>query len=180
MCVHNVSFTSVWGWAPQLGAGKTVTDWNRLTAGAQQVSTVNKKLCKLKQNDCWASSYTMYYTGCFKKSSPPLKLFGIFSLWLSLFAWNFAYLLAIHAYLPHPWISTTSMDIYHIHAYLPHPCISTTSMHIYHIHAYLPYFCRFILIFHQMALNFYRFHLVRFWVFTQKMKMQWSSFSEMT
>ena len=72
------------------------------------------------------------------------------------------------------------MDIYHIHGYLPHPWISTTSMHIYHIHAYLPYFCRFILIFHQMALNFYRFHLVRFWVFTQKMKMQWSSFSEMT
>ena len=34
-------------------------------------------------------------TGCLKKVSP-LKLFGIFPLWLSLFAWNFANLLAIH------------------------------------------------------------------------------------
>jgi len=33
--------------------------------------------------------------GVSKKVAPPLKLFGIFSLWLSLFAWNFAKLLAV-------------------------------------------------------------------------------------
>ena len=40
--------------------------------------------------------------GVSKKVAPPLKLFGIFSLRLSLFAWNFANLLAIHIhiYLP--------------------------------------------------------------------------------
>jgi len=41
------------------------------------------------------ASVHKYCTGCFKKSSP-LKLFGIFSLRLSLFMWNFVNLLAIH------------------------------------------------------------------------------------
>jgi len=42
-------------------------------------------------------------TGCFrKKVAPSLKLFGIFSLRLTVFAWNFANLLAVHShiYLP--------------------------------------------------------------------------------
>jgi len=44
---------------------------------------------------------SIQYTGCFKKVAP-LKLFRIFSLRFSLFAWNFAHLLAIHIhiYLP--------------------------------------------------------------------------------
>ena len=37
----------------------------------------------------------------FQKSSP-LKRFGIFSLWLSLFGWNFANLLAIHIHIYPP------------------------------------------------------------------------------
>jgi len=42
------------------------------------------------------------YTGCFKKVTPPLKLYGIFSLRLSLLALNFSNLSAIHIhiYLP--------------------------------------------------------------------------------
>ena len=40
------------------------------------------------------------YTEYFLKVAP-LKLFGIFSLWLSLFVWNFANLLAIQIHPPH-------------------------------------------------------------------------------
>ena len=84
-------------------------------------------------------------TGCFKKVAP-LKLFGLFSLRLSLFALNFASVLSIH------------------------------------IHSYLPIICRFSLIY-QMALLFPRVPIVftrQLWVFIYKMKMQCTSFSEMT
>ena len=49
---------------------------------------------------CFASAIS-HTTWCFKKVAP-LKLFGIFSLRLSLFAWNSADLLAVHThiYLP--------------------------------------------------------------------------------
>jgi len=43
--------------------------------------------------------YAALIYGVFQKSIP-LKLFGIFSLQLNLFAWNFVYLVAIHIYLP--------------------------------------------------------------------------------
>ena len=51
---------------------------------------------------CLRSLWCCIYTECLKKSSPPKTFLEYFPLWLSLFAWNFAYLLAIyiHMYLP--------------------------------------------------------------------------------
>ena len=71
-----------------------------------------QRICERKTAGCKCQVYRpsasgtvsvlpMVCTGCFKKVTP-LKLFGIFSLQLSLFAWNFANLLAIiiHMCLP--------------------------------------------------------------------------------
>jgi len=76
-----------------------------------QLPVKHRVICSLlmySRNWSWLSKHELMYllnccflyivsvcTGCLKKVAP-LKLFGIFSLRLSLFAWNFANLLAIH------------------------------------------------------------------------------------
>ena len=95
----------------------------------------------------WPSCYVLWTTattdstGCFKKVAT-LKLFGIFSVQLGLFAWSFAHLLAVH-----------------IHIYLPIFC---TVILIFH---------QMVLIFSTSTLRFHpvKFWVG---LFTQKMKMQ--------
>jgi len=66
-------------------------------------------------------------TGCFKKSRP-LKLFGIFSLRLSLFAWNFANLLAIHIHIYLPIFCTFILKFHQMALIFPWvPIIFTAS-----------------------------------------------------